>query len=218
MPVLRNQDTVICAISSPQGPDNFYTQLQQALDHEGRPLALCIALEMVCQQCKLDPETMYECRHMDHLRPHWHSDEKNERLKLLMAHRKGDLARELLGVSVGDDTRKFLPQHLDWLFDKHHFLDIEGKTADVALISADPSGGGTSDLAFSCAARFGASWAVISLFVSFFLSLSLSLSFPLSLLAISCFPSLSLSSLSTPPSHHPHHPPTPPPGRHHCLL
>lgn len=161
LPVWRNDDAVLVALSSPKDKNNFFSRLSKMENKNGESVCLTIRTELACNDCKKNPETMHECKHMRHMAAQWHTDEKSEQLTSLMGDRKDVIQQELLGIPTDSEEMQFASDHLDYMFNEAYFEDTTNIAAiDVAYVTCDPSGGGFSDLTFACAALVNKRWVV----------------------------------------------------------
>lgn len=167
LPVWRNEDTVMITISSPKDKNNFYTRLSEVMWKDGEPICQTILTEQICNECRKDPETMNDCKHMKHLVPQWHPGEKSEKLALLMGNRRDIIQQELLGIATDNEEILFETEHVDSMFNTTHFVDTINEVLSIAYVTCDPSGGGGSDLTFACGAFIDRRWVVSNTFFFF---------------------------------------------------
>lgn len=97
---------------------------------------------------------------MKHLIPQWHTDEKSEKIALLMGDRKEIMQQELMGIATDGEGAEFRAEHLDAMFNTEKFIDADNYDITIAFVTCDPSGGGNSDLTFACGAFIKRRWVV----------------------------------------------------------
>jgi hypothetical protein len=98
-------------------------------------------IKMVCEDCERAGITS-ECRHMEHLRPNWQSEENSEFTKLLYGmDNEDDFARESQGIDKQPPTACFEAHDINHVFTtKKHRLT---ETQRYIFIAIDPCAGTT---------------------------------------------------------------------------
>ena len=143
-------------MSSPEGNENYYSQLLNLKDNFGRPWFKIVNKQLVCPECqKGDQAKQLSC---DHVKKdeHWLSNAKLDRLKALYASDTGTALQELGGMVVSSYTPCFAAEDIRRCFDHMPRL-LTQSPPGIIYIGADPSGGGPSHLAI-CSGYFSPSW------------------------------------------------------------
>jgi hypothetical protein len=147
LPTLTKGHTCLIAISTPQGEDNVYTWLTELKDSTrgGRPMFNVVRTSRVCDACVAADKAM-SCTHLRSKLPPWQEMSKVARMAQLYENDPHLHMREIMGRSADAGTKAFLAADVDKFFASKVRID---NPADVraVYISADPSGGGTSELA-----------------------------------------------------------------------
>jgi hypothetical protein len=148
---LQLKNTSLLALSSPEGNENYYSQLLNLKDKNGDPWFRVINKKMVCMECgKGDLAKQLACDHVPKTEE-WLSYRKFERLKSLYANAPGTALQELAGVIVSEYTPCFNSEDIQVCFDLPRILTTS--SPGIIFTSWDPSGGGPSHLA-GCSAYF----------------------------------------------------------------
>jgi hypothetical protein len=101
-PILQLKNTSLLALSSPEGNENYYSQLMNLKDKYDRPWFKVINKKFVCDECaKGDRTKQLACDHVPKTE-HWISEEKSDRLSVLYGHMEGVGLREMKGMVVSD--------------------------------------------------------------------------------------------------------------------
>jgi hypothetical protein len=156
VPILQLKNTSLLALSSPEGNENYYSQLLNLKDGYGRPWFKIVNKQLVCPECqKGDQAKQLAC---DHVKKdeHWLSNAKLDRLKALYAHAEGTALQELSGMVVSDYKPCFNADDIKRCFD-HTPRVLTQSPPGIIYIGADPSGGGPSHLAV-CSGYFTPAW------------------------------------------------------------
>lgn len=134
------KNTSLLALSSPEGNENYYSQLLNLKDRHGDPWFKIVNAVMVCAECqKGDRAKQLACNHVRHT-AHWLSKRKFARLKDLYAHAEGTALREFGGMVVSDYIPCFNTSDIEMAFTANR---VQTQTAPgVIYTAADPNGGG----------------------------------------------------------------------------
>lgn len=149
VPILQLKNTSLLALSSPEGNENYYSQLLNLKDEHGNPWFKVVNKKMVCAECqKGDRAKQLSCSHVPKTEE-WLSNRKFERLKALYANAKGTAIQELLGMAVSEFVPCFNTDDIDACFTAPRVLT---KTSPGwILIGLDPTGQGPSKLGIAAA-------------------------------------------------------------------
>jgi len=147
LPTLTKGHTCLIAISTPQGEDNVYTWLTELKDSArgGQSMFNVVRTSRVCDACVAADKAM-TCTHLRSKLPPWQEMSKVARMAQLYENDPHLHMREIMGRSADAGTKAFLADDVNRFFASKVRID---NAADVraVYISADPSGGGTSELA-----------------------------------------------------------------------
>lgn len=153
VPILQLKNTALLALSSPEGNENYYSELLNLKDQNGDDWFNVINKKMVCKEClKGDTAKQLACDHIKQIEP-WLSHRRFERLKALYANAKGTALQELAGMVVSEYLPCFPEADIASCFAAKPVITMS--SPGIVYISADPSGGGPSHLAL-CAGYFDA--------------------------------------------------------------
>ena len=126
---------------------NFYSRLLDKKDEEGVPLFNTIRAGRVCDDCKkLDYEEMIMCDHVAQT-AHWKSVASHKRVRLLYDGDEARGVRETKGIVASSFTPCFEKKLITSCFSLPRFV-TEAPPLHIYL-TADPTGGGPSDLALA---------------------------------------------------------------------
>lgn len=146
-PILQLKNTSLLALSSPEGNENYYSQLVNLEDGYGKPWFKVINKKFVCTECmKGDRAKQLSCDHVPKTE-HWISEEKSDRLKTLYGHMEGVGLRELQGMVVSDYTPAFDARDIAAVFDNTRVITTHAP--GIIYIALDPTQGGPSKLAIT---------------------------------------------------------------------
>jgi hypothetical protein len=149
LPMLQMSKTILLALSSPEGGENYYSKLLTQMDTTTNPpIPLFRVLEfiMVCEPCrKLSAEDQLKCSHVPQP-TRWLSKRKVERLKPVYESQPELGLRELAGIVI-DSRRPCFSREDIAAFFSAPAVEIGARNPGVVYVSADPSGGGPSQLA-----------------------------------------------------------------------
>lgn len=147
VPILQLKNTSLLALSSPEGNENYYSQLLNLKDEFGNPWFKVINKRMICSECqKGDRATQLACDHVPKTEE-WLSNPKFERLKALYANAKGTALQELAGMVVSDYIPCFNSDDINVTFMAPRVLTKS--PPGWILIGLDPTGQGPSKLGIS---------------------------------------------------------------------
>ena len=148
VPILALEKTAFLGISTADSSSNYYSQLMETLDHEGKPFFRVIRAGRICDACQSLPYAQkINC---DHTRSteHWKSDHKVERLKCLYKGKEGRALLELGGVTASDFEPAFDSEAIARLFEAQQ--DYVCRMApEFIFLCVDPNGGGPSEMVIS---------------------------------------------------------------------
>lgn len=145
----------VVMLTTPLGPENYVSRLMNVTKRgSDETIFDVIKIGLVCDDClKLPEEEQEKCNHLTHLRPKWHSSEKEDIVKAIMDETAGGDAgislRENSGMIVSEHTPAFLRSHVTAFFDPQraeNFHVVE-KTPKRVYVVLDPNAGGPSYLA-----------------------------------------------------------------------
>lgn len=144
----------IVMLTTPLGPENHISRLM-IIPKRGTNESIfnVIQIGLVCDDClKLSDEEQEKCDHLTHLRPKWHSSEKEDVVKTIMNETSNGNAgislRENSGMIVSENTPAFLRSHVTSFFDtnKRENFHVISKTPKRVYVTLDPNAGGPSFL------------------------------------------------------------------------
>ena len=139
------KNTALLALSSPEGSDNYYSQLMNMKDELGRPFFRNVDCFMICEPCrKLEREKQILCNHVKQT-AHWLSARKAQRLKSLYKHDPSTAIREFGGISIDGFQPCFRKEDIKLLYDAPPI--IQKYSPDYVYVAVDPNGGGPSQMA-----------------------------------------------------------------------
>ena len=143
-PILQLKNTSLLALSSPEGNENYYSQLINLKDNYDRPWFKVINKKFVCEECmKGDRTKQLSCDHVPKTE-HWISEEKSDRLKVLFGHMEGVGLRELQGMVVSDYQPAFNSDDIANAFSAPRVVTTS--PPGIMYIGLDPTQAGPSKL------------------------------------------------------------------------
>jgi hypothetical protein len=167
VPILQLKNTSLLALSSPEGNENYYSQLLNLKDEYGKQWFKIINKQLVCPECqKGDRAKQLACTHVRKTE-HWLSEDKFDRLKALYASAEGTGLQELAGMVVSEHTPCFNGEDIKYAFTAPRVVTTS--PPGIIYIGADPSGGGPSHLAITSGFFDAASNFVVNLFIYLFI-------------------------------------------------
>jgi hypothetical protein len=151
-PMLKVSNSVLIALSTHNGEENYYSRLFNDQDPAMDRLFIRLRVELVCATCKRLDRNPTQCTHVAHLNPAWLLASNEDRVKKLMGGDAETYAREVLGAFWSDSNSVFKKRWLDALEQSPPYSIDSG---DVAMIVTmiDPAGGGSSMTAMVTIAR-----------------------------------------------------------------
>ena len=152
VPLLGVRNTSILGISTPEGKNNFYSQLVDKRDEYGKRRFKSIELQLVCDKCKQEgwlDTNVSECPHMRDVVPPWKTDTRTELVKDLMSNTPELFQREHLGMITDLTTQAFPNDVVDKLMNAPRITEHEMGARDIetVFVAVDPCGGGESSMA-----------------------------------------------------------------------
>jgi len=128
------------AISTLTNDMNFYTKLISKVDPvTQQPLFKSVQIQLACQKC-IDAERGHECTHNMHLIPAWHTEDKHDRLKIIMSERPDLINSEMSGVAFSSVDQAFRQCDLKRMFSS--CPPIELPVNPQLMVCIDPCAGG----------------------------------------------------------------------------
>ena len=143
VPLLELETTALICISTPQGTDNFYSQMFQMKDAAGKKLFNSIELSLVCDECKAGPDPA-SCTHMKHLLPRWKSGAKNDMVRQIYGDNTTDMLRESLGMTTEASSSLFDAEWINGFAGRNQY--VFRAAPKFVWIACDPNGGGASEM------------------------------------------------------------------------
>lgn len=166
VPILQMKNTALVCLSSPEGDDNYFSQLINLEDPTtGESFFFIKDCMMICEACrKLERNEAFKCKHVRQT-AHWLSKKKTERLKLLYKSNPALAMREFGGVIISDFLPCFKKEEIAVMFDgePHETKSVP----QYIFICADPNGGGPSHMAV-CSAYYTSGTLIVSFFSFFY--------------------------------------------------
>jgi hypothetical protein len=157
VPILPMQNTALCALSSPEGQENYFSRLMELKDPDTDQLFFNVVnCFQICSKCmKLeDDAARLACRHVKQS-AFWLDSRKTQRIKLLYKTNPGLALRELGGLVVSDYLPAFRKEEIAWAFEENERVTLIAAPKTI-FIACDPTGGGPSEMAI-CSAYFAPS-------------------------------------------------------------
>jgi hypothetical protein len=151
-PMLKVSNSVLIALSTHNGEENYYSRLFNDTDPVMDRLFIRLRVELVCATCKRLGRNPSQCTHVAHLNPAWLLASNEDRVKKLMGGDKETYAREVLGAFWADNNTVFKKKWLDCL-DARVPFSVDGHNVAMIVTMIDPAGGGSSMTAFVTIAR-----------------------------------------------------------------
>lgn len=163
----------LLAISSPEGEDNWYSNLASMKTETGEFLFDVLTVDLVCKRCKERGVNKEKCVHNLHRLPPWKSAEKQKKILQMMSNGANAAVymRENMGSIESSAIQYcFTKKHIDGFYHRreYHWQSFP----QVIFTVVDPSGGGPSKYAIISIAVDDKGNIVVSLLL-FFLHLML---------------------------------------------
>jgi hypothetical protein len=151
-PMMKVSNSVLLALSTHLGEDNYYTKLFDSNHPATARLFLRIRVELMCARCKRGGVDPSKCSHLEHLHPAWLLGSNAERVKLLMEGNSKMYAQEVLGVVWSDQTCIFKQA---WItaFENRPCVPLPYRHGCFVTTMIDPAGSGSSNTAMCSIVR-----------------------------------------------------------------
>lgn len=148
LPILAMKNTSLMCLSSPEGDDNYYSQLMNLKDEEsGEPFFQVINCFQICPRClKLEREKQIKCTHVKSS-AHWLSSRKTKKLKMLYKANPEDAIREFGGIVVSDHLPALRKEEVQRAFTMEPMFT--STPPPCIFTCCDPTGGGPSMLSIA---------------------------------------------------------------------
>jgi hypothetical protein len=151
-PMLKVSNSVLLALSTHLGEDNYYTKLFDRQGPEMDELFVRIRVELMCAACKERSANPLDCNHLEHLHPPWLLGGNSQRVKLMMEDDEQLYAQEVLGAIWSDKACVYDRKWIKALEERKPRV-IERASQLFALTMMDPAGGGGSRTAIVTVVR-----------------------------------------------------------------
>lgn len=166
VPILGQRKTSLIGLSSPEGSDNFFSQLLQLRDKQDNKLLFdSCNIELICEECKKfnleNLNDMKQCVHLRHLIPPWKSEERINRLAALYDGISHVQLNENYGIIADSSSPCYKREQLKTFIETGINYTIRHPPAGI-FIGIDPSGGGASELSVVAIAIFNTKERVVS--------------------------------------------------------
>jgi hypothetical protein len=151
--MLKVSNSVLIAISTHSGEDNYYSRLMTDPDPVMDRLFVRLRVDLVCDSCKSLGRAPSECTHQAHMNPAWLLGSNEDRVKKLIGDEE-TYAREVMGAFMSNSGTVFRAEWLKFAEERppRSLDDIQ----DAFLFSMiDPAGGGSSRTAVVTIMRDG---------------------------------------------------------------
>jgi hypothetical protein len=141
VPLLGVGGTAVLGISTPQGEDNYYSELVDLVDiYDNKPIFKTIHVRQACQAC-IDNDIADKCKHLRDQLPSWKPIGNQDKVEAIMgAANKDTFIRENQGVIKGSSSCVFRKKTIE-KFASRPFYEFTRKPS-IIYIGIDPSGGG----------------------------------------------------------------------------
>jgi hypothetical protein len=139
-PMLKMKDSVLIALSTNLGRDNYYSKLFEKTGPPYDELFLKVHVDLMCDDCKAKKKLPTECNCNDYRHPHWNIAANKERAQILMSSEQM-YAQEVLGTVMSNRSCIYDSDWLKRFRTRVKSIDhIDDLTVHTFI---DPSGGGT---------------------------------------------------------------------------
>ncbi len=165
VPLIVMRNSVLIAISTPDGEDNFYSVLLEKKDAEGNMIFKVLAVGLACTGCK-NRGMAAQCTHETRTKPAFHDPEAAKIQKMMVGDQT--YAAEQMGViNKSGKSWTFDPAAVEAAFAIPR-VKVEG-SGGVVFLSVDPAGGGGGKSEFAMVAFVldGENRVVVCIFISF---------------------------------------------------
>jgi hypothetical protein len=148
LPILQMKNTSLMCLSSPEGDENYYSQLMNLKDEDtGESFFHVINCFQICKECmKLERELQIKCTHVKSS-AHWLSSRKTKKLKMLYKANPEDAIREFGGIVVSDHLPALRKEEVQRCFTMDHVHT--SAPPPFIFTCCDPTGGGPSMLSIA---------------------------------------------------------------------
>lgn len=155
LPLLMVHGTAMIGISTPLSSFNFYSELTDLKDNNGRNVFNVVRAGMACDACRENGEL--QCPHSSSDAP-WKSEERRATARAFYGPDKATLAkRELDGIVADDISLAFVTEHLRMFF-KRPLTAEPHQPVSTVYMALDPNGGA------SAAGGSGSDTAIVTIF------------------------------------------------------
>jgi hypothetical protein len=145
-PLLKVANAVLIALSTRLGPDNYYSKLFARDDDLANRILLRLKIELMCESCKSQQGSAFNCTHLDHLLPPWLLASNSERVQILMDGDEEMYAQEVLGTDLSGKNSIFNSEDVR-VWRNSIPKNINQNDTHICLTMIDPAGGGSSQTA-----------------------------------------------------------------------
>jgi len=137
-PILQMKNTSLMCLSSPEGDENYYSQLMNLVNPKtGKLFFKIYKAHMICERCKkLSPDRAILCTHVKQT-AFWINKKKSEMLRLLYSTDPTTAMKEYGGVSISNFLPCFRKEEIQWAFEGelHNTLSVP----PFIFIACDPN-------------------------------------------------------------------------------
>lgn len=160
LPLVEMRNSLLVCISTPLGPDNFYSALMDLKDPDTDEYVFFrIRVISLCEECQKKQADF--CPHLGPVDvPEWKAsstDKKSRHVQLMYGTDTEARMLETKGLAIASDSAAIDREKLHRLFNgtpHARLTEIEGKIApSCVLVCCDPNGGGASHLAVAAVYR-----------------------------------------------------------------
>lgn len=160
LPLVEMRNSLLVCISTPLGPDNFYSALMDLQDPEtGEYVFYRIRVISLCEECQKKSADF--CPHLGPVDvPEWKAsstDKKARHVQLMYGTDTEARMLETKGLAVASSTSALDRSNLHTLFNESPRAGIRELDNHIGpsnvLVCCDPNGGGTSHLAIAAVYR-----------------------------------------------------------------
>ena len=137
-PLMRVKHTVVIALSTSQGEDNWLSHVMVRKDEIAKRNVIVQQIKAVCEQCEV--YGVEKCNHRGDLPP-WQDEGANEIVQILMGGDKKLFRQEILGQIVSSTHNNlFLPKYVDYLFKQKKYPIRYLPQPRMCITFIDPKG------------------------------------------------------------------------------
>lgn len=154
LPLLEMEGTLLVAISTPLGPDNFYSEFMDLVDPEtGEYVFNRVRAIAMCQEC-IDKDADF-CPHLGPSDvPDWktsYGSQKSRHVRMLYRDDRERMRRETLGHFTASSSSVFDRKRLEMVFGPDRTISVHSLEGHIKpryiIVCCDPNGGGASHFA-----------------------------------------------------------------------